>query len=229
MIRKIFQRPVAPIISLAALLMFGVFGFQSIIYPQRVFAEPRCASLGFSGGTSRAEFKDCEGLTLSDGSELDPDGCYTQVQGNNDLTVALCSGYPFVIDITCRDGTSVPSEPNKSPDEICENHGGAEGTGQTGNASATGVAFTTPVSDFDETNPIIAKVIIPITQGLGALVGVVVVLSIVIAGVQYSAARDNPQMVASAKNRIVMALIALMIFMFSAALLNWLTPGGLFR
>lgn len=82
---------------------------------------------------------------------------------------------------------------------------------------------------IDEDNPILSKVIIPFTEGMSALVGVVVVLSIIISGIQYSSARDNPQMVAAAKNRIVMSLLALLFFMFSAAFLNWLTPGGLFR
>jgi hypothetical protein len=86
-----------------------------------------------------------------------------------------------------------------------------------------------PVGKFNDKNPIISKIIKPFSQGLAALVGVVVVLSIVISGIQYSSARDNPQMVAAAKNRIVMSLLALLLLMFAGAILNWLTPGGLFQ
>lgn len=70
------------------------------------------------------------------------------------------------------------------------------------------------------------QVLIPIINFLSILVGLVVTLAIVIAGIQYITANGNPQQVASAKGRIFNAILALMLFLFGWALLNWLIPGG---
>lgn len=61
---------------------------------------------------------------------------------------------------------------------------------------------------------------------LAGLVGVVVVISIIVAGIQYSTAGADPQKVSAAKNRIRNALIALFFFLFMYAFLNYLVPGG---
>lgn len=74
----------------------------------------------------------------------------------------------------------------------------------------------------------IVKIVVDITNVLSALVGVVVVLSIVIAGIQYSTAGGNPQTVAKSKKRIINALLALLIYIFMYSFLQWLIPGGLF-
>ena len=66
------------------------------------------------------------------------------------------------------------------------------------------------------------------TDALSVLVGIVVVMMIVIGGIQYSAAGANPQAVAAAKKRISQALIALVMYIFTFAFLQWLVPGGVF-
>lgn len=63
-------------------------------------------------------------------------------------------------------------------------------------------------------------------RALSGIVGVVVVAMIVIGGIQYSATGGDPGAVASAKKRIVNALLALVIYIFSFALLQYLIPGG---
>jgi Na+/phosphate symporter len=63
---------------------------------------------------------------------------------------------------------------------------------------------------------------------LSALVGVIVVIMIIVGGIQYSAAGDDPQKVAAAKSKITNALLALFLFIFMYALLQWLVPGGIF-
>jgi hypothetical protein len=62
-----------------------------------------------------------------------------------------------------------------------------------------------------------------------AIVGIVVVISIIIGGVQYSTAGSDPKKVAEAKGRIFNALIALLAFIFLYSFLQWLVPGGIFR
>ncbi len=69
----------------------------------------------------------------------------------------------------------------------------------------------------------------PLIQAISALVGIVTVISIVIAGIQYSTSGDDPSKVQAAKTRIGRSLFALLTFIFLFALLQWLVPGGLFN
>lgn len=64
---------------------------------------------------------------------------------------------------------------------------------------------------------------------LSLAVGLVIVISIIIAGIQYITAGGNAGQVAAAKNRISMAVLAFILFGFTYALLQWLIPGGVFN
>ena len=59
--------------------------------------------------------------------------------------------------------------------------------------------------------------------------GLVIVGSIVVGGIQYTASRGDPQATAQAVNRLRSALIALLIFIFAYAILNYLVPGQILR
>ncbi len=72
----------------------------------------------------------------------------------------------------------------------------------------------------------IVKYIVLFINLLSALVGVVVVGSIIYGGIQYSTAGSDPQKVSAAKSRIRNAIIALTFFLFSYSILNYLVPGG---
>jgi len=61
---------------------------------------------------------------------------------------------------------------------------------------------------------------------LTGIVGVVVVASIIIGGIQYSMSSDDPSAVAAAKKRILNAILALGVYAFMFALLQYLIPGG---
>jgi hypothetical protein len=74
---------------------------------------------------------------------------------------------------------------------------------------------------------LISNYINPAIAFLSALVGVAVVASMVIGGIQYSSSGGDPSKAAAAKNRIRNSLIALIVFIFLFALLNFLIPGGL--
>ena len=65
-------------------------------------------------------------------------------------------------------------------------------------------------------------------NALSAIVGIVVVIMIVVGGIQYSTARDNPQAVQAAKGRITNAIISLLVYLFFYAFLQYLIPGGIF-
>jgi hypothetical protein len=67
-----------------------------------------------------------------------------------------------------------------------------------------------------------------IIRFLSAGVGIVVIGSIVFAGIQYTTSRGDPQATAAAIKRIRNTVIALGIYIFAYAILNYLIPQGFF-
>lgn len=66
-----------------------------------------------------------------------------------------------------------------------------------------------------------------ITKVLAAMAATVIVAMIIVGGIQYSMAGDESSKVQAAKQKIVNALIALLLLIFGFSLLQWLVPGGL--
>ncbi len=76
-------------------------------------------------------------------------------------------------------------------------------------------------------NPIL-DIAFAILRFLSTGVGLIVIGSIIVAGIQYSASRGNPQATEAAIKRITSSLIGLLIFIFMFAFLNFIIPGGMF-
>ncbi len=76
-------------------------------------------------------------------------------------------------------------------------------------------------------NPI-ADMLFAILRFLTFGVGIVITGSLIYAGLQYIFSRDDPSAVGAAKNRILHTVLALIIFIFSYALLAFLIPSGFF-
>lgn len=75
-------------------------------------------------------------------------------------------------------------------------------------------------------NPILALlfgIIKFVTYGIG----IIITLAIVISGIQYATAQGDPGTVKKARTRIFNAVVALLLYLFSFAILNYLVPGGL--
>jgi hypothetical protein len=68
-----------------------------------------------------------------------------------------------------------------------------------------------------------------IVNFLSASVGIIVVGVIILGGIQYTLAGDNPQALKAARDRIINGLIALLAFTFMFAFIQWLIPGGVFK
>lgn len=90
------------------------------------------------------------------------------------------------------------------------------GNGCNGNSAATCL-----------TNNPITKNLNNIIGFLSAGVGIFVIGMIILGGIQYTLAGDNQTATGEAKKRITNGLIALMVFLFLFAFLQWLVPGGL--
>lgn len=67
----------------------------------------------------------------------------------------------------------------------------------------------------------------PAIKLLSGLIGVIVVISIVWAGIQYASAGGDPGKVVAARKRITNAILALLAYLFMFAFLQWLIPGGI--
>ena len=60
-------------------------------------------------------------------------------------------------------------------------------------------------------------------------VGLFLIGSLVVGGIQYTTSRDDPQGVAAAQNRIRGVLVSLLLYIFAYALLNYLVPGAVLK
>lgn len=76
-------------------------------------------------------------------------------------------------------------------------------------------------------NPIV-KDLNTVVGFLSALVGVVVIGSLIYAGIQYIIAGDNASEVTAAKQRIIKSLVALVAYISIFSFLQWIIPGGIF-
>lgn len=114
------------------------------------------------------------------------------------------------------------------------NSGGGGGTGNgngsgSGNGGSTNGNVSPSAGDCSKLAKcdLVTKYLNPFINFMAAFVGVAVVISLIIGGIQYSSSAGDPQKVGAAKNRIRNAIIALVTFLFLYALLNFLIPGGL--
>jgi hypothetical protein len=79
-----------------------------------------------------------------------------------------------------------------------------------------------------EGNPV-ADMIFGIIRFLSDGVGLVVVGSIIVAGIQFTTSGDEPQAKANAIGRIRSSILALVIYIFAYAMLNYVIPAGFFQ
>jgi uncharacterized membrane protein YjgN (DUF898 family) len=101
----------------------------------------------------------------------------------------------------------------------------ADTCGGTVNGQDESVTTSIDIGCKGEGNPI-ADMLFAIIRILSDGVGLVVIASIIVGGIQYSASRGDPQATARAVGRIQSSLLALLIFIFGYAILNYLIPAG---
>jgi hypothetical protein len=110
--------------------------------------------------------------------------------------------------------------------EVCADPGECEAV----NGSIDCTEGRKPVVDPGEceaVNGFIGEYINPAIKVLTALVGIVAVLSIIVAGIQYAGSADDPGVVTKAKQRIFKVVVGLVAYVFLVAFLNYLIPGGI--
>lgn len=82
-------------------------------------------------------------------------------------------------------------------------------------------------AERNDCGSLISNYLNPFVRTLTALVGIVIAISLVAAGIQYGSAGGDPSKVAAAKKRISGAIVALIAYLFAFGLIQWLVPGGL--
>lgn len=108
-------------------------------------------------------------------------------------------------------------------------HAGPPGGAQNCNPGDPGcVEVCGQGSSADACNTFIENYINPAIYALSALVGVVAIISFILAGIQYAASADDPGTVTKAKQRMFNTVLGLVAYIFLFAFLNYLIPGGLF-
>lgn len=104
------------------------------------------------------------------------------------------------------------------------------GAGQSLDEDATQIAgdFEADCTDPNVTQGTcgIITYLVDFIRILTAVFGVVVVIMITVTGIQYSAARDNPQATAAAKAKLLNIVLALLAYLFLFAFLQYIIPGG---
>ncbi len=94
----------------------------------------------------------------------------------------------------------------------------------------SGTASYKPFIDIGcrgEGNPIL-DMTFAFIRFLSVGVGLVLIGSTIVAGIQYTASRGDVAATVKAVERVRNTVIALLLYIFAYALLNWLVPGGVF-
>ncbi len=108
------------------------------------------------------------------------------------------------------------------------NTGAPEANGDECGAPGDAVKVSINVGCRGQGNPIV-DMLFAFIRFLSAGVGIVVIGSIVVAGIQYTTSQGDPNATAKALGRINSSGIALLIYIFAAALLNFIIPAGIFK
>lgn len=77
-------------------------------------------------------------------------------------------------------------------------------------------------------NPIL-DIVFAVMRFMSVGAGLIIIGSMVVAGIQYTSSRGDPQATGAAIKRIVSNASALAFFIFAYAILNWLVPNGVLK
>lgn len=102
--------------------------------------------------------------------------------------------------------------------------GGMSSDGETNNRIRTAIN----IGCKGKGNPIL-DALFAVVRFLTLGVGLVLIASTIVAGIQYTTSRGDPQATAKALGRITSTVGALLFFIFIYAILNWVVPNGILK
>jgi hypothetical protein len=108
------------------------------------------------------------------------------------------------------------------------------GTGASGCVDCSSGYCSDPAADPNakcdkQDCDIISKYVNPTINLLSLVFGLIVVISIILGGIQFTTSEGDPQKAAAAKGRISKAIFALFAYAFLYAFLQFIVPGGIFN
>ena len=165
-----------------------------------------------------------------------PIGCPgTTIQGPpSAANLQVCASIPIGCPGTTQQGPPAPGfDINSCPYAAAGTSGSSSGSGGSSGSgsSSTGASGSdsAALSSCADANKcdFVKKFLNPVIKFLSAGVGLIVIIMIIVGGIQYSAAGGDAQKVVAARRRVSNALLALLVYIFLFAILNWLIPGGL--
>lgn len=151
--------------------------------------------------------------------------------------IKFCQGKGGVAVIINKDGTS---DVGNGADQGGSNDGGACDPAHTDSVAcackdpAASTVCNDPATAGDCTSStnncdFIRQYVNPAIQLFSVAFGLFAVISLIVAGINYSMSEGDPQKSARAKSRIVNTVIAIVAYLFLYAFLQFLVPGGLFN
>jgi len=164
-----------------------------------------------------------DGQTASGGANQDPDQlCQSQGHGLSQQSVNnIADGVQTVADAA--DNAAKGAQAAADAAIAAARNANAKTCGEGDQA----VKITIDVGCRGVGNPIV-DMLYAFVRFLSLGVGVVLVASTIVAGIQYTASSGDPTALSKSKARIASNLGALVLFLLTYAILNWLIPGGLF-
>ena len=236
--------------SLVLILALAVTVLVPFINVGQALADGQCyQALVAPGGTG-----DCSPtLKVTSGGFAKPGICYNTIWNTPHTAFvyrpAACSAPRFRSpqSVTCKDGNVHKGDPkvapwNDTPAKICAAFGGYTAPPPTTPTDPDDEATRGPVVRPSVLDPaqkcaegssgpacsknIMEKYINPAIRFLSAGVGVIVVAMIIVGGIKYSMAENDPQKIAAARSQIFNALIALVAYILMYGFLLWVVPGA---
>ncbi len=175
----------------------------------------------------------------SDGNNIDPSKCYFapgSSQGIGSYELKNCDGSSIS---TSGGGTGSNSYCDQNPSDCAPiNPGGSINYSDGNDGKQCGKGDHTVTLSIDigcrgdsfpgtgQVNPIV-DMMFAFFRFLSAGAGIVIIGSIVVAGIQYTTSRGNPQATEASIKRVTSSVIALLLYLFIFAIANYLIPGGM--
>lgn len=149
----------------------------------------------------------------------------------------VCGSYSGEEEESCKDGLTKGKKAADAQDGLGGSftYNTSKGQYQCGNLPDKDQNFKTKFNfgclGEKATQPInpIQDLVFAFVRFLSTGVGIVIIIALIMAGIQYSASEGNPEASAKAKKRAQNALIGLLVYMFAWAILQFIIPGGVFK
>ncbi len=107
-----------------------------------------------------------------------------------------------------------------------ESHQSIKLTAQCGGGSGYSAVPTSINFGCSQKGNPITDLLFAVIRFLSAGVGLVIIASVIVGGIQYIVARGDPNGTQAAVKRLISSTIALLVFIFAYAILNYVVPGG---